>query len=373
MKAFINDSRKKLHFSIKEMSNKTKLLLLTVLFCGIATSAQATDFKGVGRVTYKGSLDAKERLLAEQEGIKIALKNWVSQVHPSHINNFIKIQDSLFENIDQYVLSHVVIDSDKDKSTRQYTVVVRANLNEPLILNALIGASSDFADGEGELISFVFVAREVIGQRSKTQESTSQRKFEEKSVGKNINEDKASKSKGQTRVAELISEKTTFKDQVLWDVSTANEIDAAMGNVFTNANYLTVDAAILEEATGYQLRRDNFIHDYKVGKDLTPKTIRDAVNGLRDLEDPIRYFAIGTLDIDEEIQSNVTGLVNVPVSVTGQVLDIKRSGAVVAKVGPIQMEGEGKTFFTAKNNALKLAGEKAAQVIVAQLSSKNIR
>lgn len=350
-----------------------KLLLLLGVFCGLVTSVQATDYKGVGRVTYKGGLDAKERLLAEQEGIKAALKSWVSEVHPSHINNFIKIQDSLFENIDQYVLSHVVVDSDKDRSTRQYTVVVRANLNEPLILNALLGPSSAATEGEGELISFVFVAREVIGQRSKTQESTIQRKSEEKSVGKSISEDEASKSKGQTRVAELSSEKTSFRDKALWDVSTANEIDVAMGSVLTNANYLTVDAAILEEETGYQLSRDNFMNDYKVGQDLTPQTLREAVKGLRDLEDPIRYFAIGTLDIDEEIQSNATGLVNVPVSVTGQVLDIKRRGAAVAKVGPIQIIGEGPTFITAKNNALKLAGEKAAQVIVAQLSGKNIR
>jgi len=83
-------------------------------------------------------------------------------------------------------------------------------------------------------------------------------------------------------------------------------------------------------------------------------------------------LAIGTLDVDEQQLDPQTGKYRIAVSVTGQVLSIKRRGAAIAKVGPVQYSAEGSTITMAKNNALKLAAEEAAQELVAILSSKNI-
>lgn len=335
--------------------------------------ATGTEFKGIGKVTYQGRLDKEERRLAEQKAVEAALQGWIVEVHPAHIKNFKKVEDELFSQLDEYVLNHVVLDTQQDKSTKKYSVAVRANLNAPLILEALLGPSGEVVGGDGELISYIFVARELIGKTSQSEEATSQIKAEEKTIGKRIGEDSASKYRSQERTAGIVKESTQFRDKALWDVTTAEQIDAAMGNVFTNANYYVIDAAILEEEANYLLSVNSFVEDYRYGTDITPETRRDAVKGLRSMEDPIRYFALGTLNVDEQLTNSVNGLVNVPVSVTGQVLDMKRRGAAVVKVGPVQIIGEGPTFITARNNALKKAGEKAAAEIVAQLSSKNIR
>jgi hypothetical protein len=372
IKRYISDLSQSLRYSkIAHSYRILKTVALALLFGSFV--ATGTEFKGIGKVTYQGRLDKEERRLAEQKAVEAALQGWIVEVHPAHIKNFKKVEDELFSQLDEYVLNHVVLDTQQDKSTKKYSVAVRANLNAPLILEALLGPSGEVVGGDGELISYIFVARELIGKTSQSEEATSQIKAEEKTIGKRIGEDSASKYRSQERTAGIVKESTQFRDKALWDVTTAEQIDAAMGNVFTNANYYVIDAAILEEEANYLLSVNSFVEDYRYGTDITPETRRDAVKGLRSMEDPIRYFALGTLNVDEQLTNSVNGLVNVPVSVTGQVLDMKRRGAAVVKVGPVQIIGEGPTFITARNNALKKAGEKAAAEIVAQLSSKNIR
>lgn len=149
-----------------------------------------------------------------------------------------------------------------------------------------------------------------------------------------------------------------------------------MGDVFTDANYLVIDAEFLEEETGYLLSVEKFVEDYRSGDDLSAKTKRDALKGLvglRDSGEPVHYLAIGTLDVGSSQIDPKTGNHKVAVSVTGQVLSVLKRGAAVAKVGPEVMFGEGPTVMVAKNNALKGAAQSVATQLVAKLSSKNIR
>jgi hypothetical protein len=97
------------------------------------------------------------------------------------------------------------------------------------------------------------------------------------------------------------------------------------------------------------------------------------LRGLRQMEEPLDYFAIGTLDIDETTTDPVTGNVKIAVAVTGQIISIHERGAVVAKVGPETSFGEGNTPFVARNNALVRAAKTVASQLVAQLSAKGIR
>ena len=59
---------------------------------------------------------------------------------------------------------------------------------------------------------------------------------------------------------------------------------------------------------------------------------------------------------------------------TGKVLDVSgRFPKTVSSVGPVQFAGLGNTETVARNNALTLAAEKAAQTMVDELNVRAVR
>ena len=347
-------------------------LLLFVLGY-VSLSTHATEYKGMGEANYSMFLDKDERREAENAALKSVIERWITVEQQAHFRNYEKVKKQINSNIKDYILDYTIIDETKDSDKKRFSVVVRATLNEPKLM-ALLLSSSEQAVGEDQAyITFVFVAREIAARQTQTEQSTSKTKSQGQGIAKDVKQDQADRFKSQTDTISLKKGNTISSDTLLWRVTTANEIDVAMGNVFTEANFLVIDASLLEEETNYLLEVKNFIQDYQQGNDLTSATKRDALKGLKNLQDPIHYLAIGTLDIDEQLVDDKTGQIKIPVSVTGQVLAVQKRGAAVAKVGPIQYFGLGPTITVAKNNALKLAAEDAARNLVAILSTKNIR
>jgi len=352
------------------------LFIVLSLQTQYANSAAAQDsFKGSGTASYSWTLDKKERLEAERKAKQNAVENWVATVHPKHIKNYDSIRDKINENIDDYILNHTVIDTVKQSDTNTVKVVIRAKLNEQRLLNELIDSNRPDSDGEfGDYIAFVFVAREYAGTETNTYKEATKEKSQTKGIGKQKVDDQASLTKSQQQKIAVATRKVDAADTTLWRVFQTNEINTAMGGVLTDAEYAVVDAGFLEEETGGLFDVESFIRDYENGDDISPQTKRDALKGLKSLnEDPVRYLAIGTLDIDKITQDPVSGLPRVAISTTGQVLDVNRRGAAVAKVGPVVYSGMGDTEFVAKNNALKKAAEEVAAELVARLVSRKIR
>ena len=338
-------------------------------------AALALEQKGVGEVRYDGRLERDERDEARSEAMRNAVETWVAQSQQSHYRNFAQIKDSVDQDIVDYVLSHQVISEDQDKKQRRYRVVVRVVLNEPKLLEALLAPSAASAAADTYL-TFVFVAREQIGIESQSEKTATQEKAQTQAIGKERKESSAGQTKTQTQTISVKKAERVIDDRVLWDVSTSNEINAAMGEVFTDAQYLLVDASLLENVTENKLRVERFVEDYRTGNDIRPATKREAVNGLaalRGTADEVQYLAIGTLDVEAAEIDERTGNYRVVVAVTGEVLSILQRGAAVAKVGPETMVGEGPTELVAKNNALKAAAQRAAGDLVAKLSARNIR
>jgi hypothetical protein len=324
-------------------------------------------------INYGGILEAKERQEAEEKALQNAVERWVAEKNPSHYDNYKRVSSEINTNVRDYLLDFVVSD-DRDRDSNTYRVTARVNINEPKLMDALLSASeSPTGNVDSQYITFVFVAREHVGKQKSSEKESRIYKEEEKTIGKDRADNAATQTKGKGQTIRREESEIVHKDAAIWDVSTTNEVDSAMGRIFAEADYLVVDAALLEDETGNMLQIQNFINDYQYGSDISSQTRRDSVRGLQSLEDPVRYFALGTLDVDEEVIDKQTGNIKVAVSVTGQVIDVQRRGAVVAKVGPETTFGEGPTSLVAKNNALKLAAEQVAKQLVAQLSSKDIR
>lgn len=296
-------------------------------------TATSTEFVASGQVSYQRRLSSEEKKLAYDNAKQAVISGWINAHQPSYQNSYDTNKGTINANIDAYLEDIVVVDEVDNKDLDIYTIYIRAKINRAK-LDSIIGAKPVM---DGTQITIVFVAREYAGK----------------------SED------GRTNM-------TDVAEKIEWRVSRSNEVNVAMSNVFTNANYEFIDAELIEYETNYKLEVAKFERDYQTGNDVSARTRSNAVIGLKGLDPPIDFLAIGTLDVTESRNSNVTGNVEVFVSVTGKVMQVSRRGATVASVGPVQYSGEGPNYTVAKNNALILAANEAAKVLVAQLSSKNI-
>ena len=245
-----------------------KSVLLIALLSFTSQWALAVESKGMAEVKYSGWLDKDEIREAEKQAQAAAVASWIATEQASQYANYEKVKGDIDQRISDYILSYDVIDSEQDKDKKTYRVVIRAVLNQPMLESKLLSSSAIATQGEQAYVTFVFVAREVAGVQSKSEESETLRKAQGQGIGKDIGESQSSTYKEQEQTIGKGSEKTVYTDNVVWRVSTANEVDVAMGDVFTNANYLVIDAALLEEETDFLLRVDDFIDDYKSGNDL---------------------------------------------------------------------------------------------------------
>jgi hypothetical protein len=326
---------------------------------------------GVGEAPYSWGVDKDETRLAETRALQNAVESWVVNQQKAHYKNYKNVKSEIDSDIKSYVLGFDTVDSETNKDSKTIRLTLRVKINEVKLLDKLLSISED--NSGDAYITFVFVAREHAGSESYSEQNSSITKGQKNDIEQNNDDSKSSIGKSQTQTISTSERKKEFADEVIWRVSTTNEVDVAMGDVFTDANFSVIDAGLLEEETGYLLEVKNFIKDYERGNDLTSATKSDALKGLKGLADPVQYLAIGTLDIDKTLIDSVTGNYKVPVSVTAQVLDVLKRGAAVAKVGPVQYFGMGPTVMVARNNALKLAAEEVAATLVAKLSAKKIR
>lgn len=347
-----------------------KILVVSV-FSFTSHLSSAIDAKGSASMAYGNMLDKKEIAATEEEALKNAIQTYINDHRRSDYRNYKKVKDDIESNINDFILSYQVIDA--KKKNKKYTVIIRAKINEAELNLKLLEPSDAATNRTPEALTFVFVAREQVGKVSRSEKQGSQTKSRTQEVGKERQENAAAQIKSETKSVGTSETRVKYKDKTLWDVSTTNEVNAAMGEVFTEAWYKVIDAELLEQHTGDMLKVENFVEDYKTGNDLSASTKIEAMKGLASLTRPVKYLAIGTLDVDEEKIDEKTGNIKVAVIITGQVLSVEDYGAAVAKVGPEIAFGEGPTFLVAKNAALKNGAQKVAQQLVAKLSSRNIR
>ena len=120
-----------------------------------------------------------------------------------------------------------------------------------------------------------------------------------------------------------------------------------------------------------QMGTDERYARYKDGEDISSETRERAVAGLKELG--IEFFGYGTLDVEPNTRSAVSGNMRVTATVKGQVLDLRdRFATTAASVSPQQADGEGNNETVARGNALQAAAGQAAATIVHQLRSKGL-
>jgi hypothetical protein len=340
--------------------------------------------KGMAQLPYRSNLlrtkpNAGDLETAIQAAKLDALQRFVARFSQAKRLEYEKIRSLIEEQLDQYVQLDFIIDQTIDKQTKQLNLVAQVSIDALAIEVALQKESSvqQTRASERSTLAFVFVARREMERKQ----------FDARVATRTVQDNVETQTETATATGETLSFEgrsetdqihttggsTTRKaDTVSYEVSTSQEVSVAMNDIFATAGYEVVDGEWLYDETGGLVDTNRFKADFGTGDDISGETKRDAVKGCRDLG--IHYFAMGTLDIGIAETDSVSGLRRVFVRATGKILQLDaRFPKTIASVGPVQYSGLGSDQKVAEINALKLASQKAAEELVAQLRAKNIK
>ncbi|MCC5840706.1 MAG: hypothetical protein JJT96_11325 [Opitutales bacterium] len=342
------------------------------------TAAQVVEARGEGSVAFNMRKTAADERLALELAQRSAVANFASNLSEAKRREFLKIEQTVLSDLERYILSTTILDETTDRTSRRYTVTVRIQLQAGLIdeLIARNSAALNANEPDKSYLSFVFVARRVSSRtefdQRRTVRSLEERIGEEServqisSAGASLEERRSVATVNTTGGSTLQK-----ADQLLYEVSSAMEMNAAVVDVFSTAGFAVVEAEFLEAESEGKLSVARFRQDFGVGEDLAASTLRSAAMACRELD--VRFLAVGTMDVGMSERDPVSGLIRVFVSVNGKVYDVSgRFPRTVASVGPVQYSGVGPDAQVAERNALSLAGRAAADGLVSQMRTQNL-
>lgn len=363
-----------------QMIKYTLILILLTLASSIA-SAQMVEEKGIGELIYKGMFNIKTS--DKQEALKKAklnaLQRYTSKFDSGKRQIYSKVSTKVEGDLDKFVPEARVLDEEKDKKAKTYTVVVRASINAGLIDEEMqkVSAINNVAQADKSKMVLVFIAREAkevtaYGTEVQTQSIEEKDEFaEEETVvgGSNVafsaNSEKSVSTKSR-------SKNIKRADKIDYDVFSSEGIESTMTQIFSTAGFRSIGTAMVKRKSRDLFDKQKLINDYSVGDDISDDALIDCIEGLAKVR--IKYFACGTLTVGEQRKNPANGLDEVSVNVNGKVYFIDADGfeEVVASVGPENYSETGTTPEDTKTNALKEAGNVAANSLVNQLSAKGL-
>ena len=378
----------------------------------IHAHGQVQEARGKVSVNYKdqiGTFDKKEapakvKQQAQQEAMLRAVEAYFAEAGQSESVNFDGIRSKVLQDTGRYVLDSTVIAEDDNKADFKYSVVVRASLNIANLRSAMQANSSvgRAAETEKSMLSFVFVSRQVSSEQSfddrvykraeasvqvsgnvnrkeanstkeKTSEGESIKKSQVDTYGSKVQQSDDSVSIDASRKAVATSEtggSTTRKStEVTWRLLPSANLNQVFVANFSQAGFDVVEAAMVE---GDKFKIADIENDYKSGNDLQPKTLRAIAIGMKEASVP--YVALGTLDVGLPTKDPQTGLFRVEVTVNAKVWDVAKAiPRTRSAVGPVLYSGNGPNEASARDNALKLAANRAALELSSRMNAMAMR
>lgn len=360
----------------------TAVLSCALLMAFCTFSYAGTSVTGTATVNYKKSLFSSDvspeiRDEATKNAILNAWMKYTSSFSPAKYKEYKTIEKDFTSNIKSYVASYSIIDEKNNEDANTFTIAVKALINVVAVDNKLssVSAAGNTASGDGNMFTFIFVARDVATVKSYDAKVTKINKSQSMSVSK----EQSSMSGGtmvagnsQKQLSKNTSGGSTVKkaNKVKYKVSSAADVDAAMNEILSPAGFEVIDYAdIVCECGGAEPSVIKM--EFTTQAELSRGVRKEAFTAARNCEVPL--FALGTLDAGLAETDPTSGLQRVFVSVNAKVYNIaKRLPRKVASVGPVQYAGLGPSAIVAKRNALSKAAKEAAKAIVDQLNAKGV-
>jgi hypothetical protein len=345
---------------------------------GSALAFQSAALAGVevmaqGKTQYKSRKPKPEhKAMAIEEAKKNALDQYSAELPISARKNYLVIESKLKGNVDKYVLDYLELEDEIDKDSKTYTVFIRATVDKTLIDIEIQNVAGGGRSAESEYILFTFAARsqdQVKGfkDRDTTRTDSDSTDDVEETTASDGQTIVSSTSRNVSKIAATGGSTVRREEQISYRVFSSEDVDNAITQVFTEANFEVVPIFEVDERIGILFR-----DDFGKGDDVSGANRKYATDLTRDSGVP--FFAYGLLDVGKSRVDKATGQDVVTVRVNAKIFDLKKRFArTVASVGPVQYRGAGATVTEAQSNALHTAAQKAAEELVNQLMAKGIR
>ncbi|MDA8887622.1 hypothetical protein OAQ23_00775 [Hellea sp.] len=354
-----------------------------------STNAMSFEsIKGMGEYTYEGKFKKKNystyQKKAKEKAINSAWTRYIARLPQARQITYQKLDSEFRMDLSPYIGNVEILDETHDKDLKSVQIIARVTIfNEAVDTKLNMASAVNRAGDDASYFSFIFLARQTTSIKSFDDKVVS---IEAKSASADLNaqsiqtsEDnevaKSSETVASTE-ANLTTKVTTGgsterkADRISYDVSSPQDIDAAMGDILSTAGYEVVSYDdIVSECGGVE--PDDIKFEFSQADDMSRQTRRSAINGAKDCD--VTYFSVGTIDIGLKDTDPVSGNQRVYVSVRTQVWDItRRLPKKVASVGPIQYAGLGPDQIVAQRNALILAAREASKSLVDQMNAKGL-
>ena len=339
------------------------VLVVCCLFSFTCLSwADYKKVKAIGTVETRFVNDGKKKEALEDAKRKALSKYFIERGAAEIFNN---LKEELYKNINIYVPEAVALNSGKLENG-YWTVDVEASIDETQV-EALINRNVKVNNAKKEEVNlaFIFVARDTDKVRKFAAKTTARtvenEAYKEKSAENEGGESAGENTKLYDKTTGGSIEKTS--DRKTYKIANSEDIDNKITEVFNKAEF----SVVIPSEAG--IDRSTFEKDFSNGDDISDATRKAAIDAAR--KSGLTYLAIATLDTDEQLVDQATGMQKVYVKVNGYVLDL--TGKFTKKactVGPKLESGLGESPEVAKTNALINAGTAVAKDLVDQLRIK---
>lgn len=367
-------------------TNYYKNLLFFIFFL-LFNYSQTYAFEETG----KGSIDIsayssfeEDKNIITEEAKKIAcinaLKKYVSTFTIDKKKNYDKIKSKIEENYSSYMVCNEIIDESLDVAENKFVIVVKANIDETKIDQALIKASPIAKASEDEMSDMVLLMFSAKTKNIKQKDDkvtlvdqTKKSVDIEQTEAITEGETQISSETTETNVTSTGGNTVSSSEVITYEVSDIyNEsIEAGMIEILNTAGFELIDGGDLDLEEQIETMKSDYGEQGKLSK-AVQKSIKKNI-----ASEEISFYMQGIFKIGSQEVDSATGLKVVNVSVVSAKMMHKREGKkfwkTVATVAGNQRKGKGTTYDQAINNAIRLCAQSVAKQMVQKLNAKNIK
>lgn len=367
------------------MRNIILKFILLIFFFFNTYHLQAYEEVGKGTVsitTVESFEEKKELIISEAKKIacKDALQKYVSTFTIDKKKNYDKIKANVEKNLLNYMVCDKIIDESLDTSANKYTIIVKANIDETKINQALIEVSAianASSDEASDIVLLMFSAKtKSIKQKDDKVTKVDQTKKSvdvEQTEASSESETLVSSETTETNVTTTGGNTVKSSEAITYEISDIyNEsIEAGMVEILNTAGFELIDGGDLDLEEQIETLKADYGEKGKLSK-AVQKSIKKNI-----ASEEISFYIQGIFKIGSQEVDAATGLKVVNVSVVSAKMMHKKEGKkfwkTVATVAGNQRKGKGTTYDEAINNAIRLCAQSVAKQMVQKVNAKGIK
>ncbi len=355
---------------------KLILIIFGVLFFTAPNISFSYELKVSGTFKYESwSIKKEDREAAESELKENAIKKFANDKfkgNKSGYRDFKKVEDQIYQNIDDYVsiLSFLVDEEDKKNKTLKLTAKVEINEME---LDFLISDSSAIGNAmpseESEIAIYTVAAKAKKLNVFKPKESNVSKSTEDTYQAESSNVDSTGAEVSTTSESTNVTQSggsTEFKSSNL-EYGPIQGLDeqlyAKSAQIFNDNMFEPIDAS--------QFLDSSISDEYITGDSLSRETKNYIYQTVIDYKIP--FLILSKLKVDSMAIDPATGMPMISLISISEVYQCERFCKSIATVGPERRQAIGNNENEAITNALVLAVEASSQKSVDMMNAKGVR